>query len=243
MRSVVQKRFERGECRMLFIVGHMRSGSSLLVHILASNKQIVGFGEAHMNYGNGANVAAQAVRVYRRSGRIWPRGRYVLDKVLHERYGLTAPLLKGIDARTILLVRRPERALRSIMELKVRIARSDAQACQYYIDRLETVKRLAAELGPERCAFLTYENLVGQTGPTLQTLSTFLALDEPLTGDYDLMWSTGKKGIGDPSDRIKAGTVVQHERRYEHEVADELLDRARVAFDDCVAACSDALRS
>jgi hypothetical protein len=243
MRTVVQKRFERGDCRMLFIVGHMRSGSSLLVHILASNKAIVGFGEAHMNYGNGANLAEHAVRVYRRSGRVWPGGRYVLDKVLHERYGLSAPLLKAMDARTILLIRRPERALRSILELEVRIARSDTLACQYYVDRLKAVKNLARELGPERCTFLTYESLVGETSPTLQSLTSFLELEDPLTADYDLMWSTGKKGIGDPSERIKTGTVVKQDRSYKHEVSEESLNRAREAFEDCIASCEQSLGS
>ncbi len=36
--------------KMLFVCGHMRSGSSLLLHILNTNPEVLGFGEMHIKY-------------------------------------------------------------------------------------------------------------------------------------------------------------------------------------------------
>ena len=243
VRSLLRKRFERGETQMLLIVGHMRSGSTLLVHILANNKDIVGFGEAHLKYGDKPNLLGNATTIYRRCGKFWPRGRYVLDKVLHPRYDITVPALQRTNARTILLVREPSKALRSILGLRLKMIGTDEKALEYYAERLEVVKELAREMGPERCAFVTYENLVGNTLPELEHLTAFLGLDQPLRSEYDLMWSTGKKWIGDPSERIKEGKVVKQDRPYKHEISDDVLQRAQEAYDECVTFCSQRLGS
>jgi len=36
--------------RILLILSHMRSGSSLLTHLLNSNPEIIGYGETHIQY-------------------------------------------------------------------------------------------------------------------------------------------------------------------------------------------------
>ena len=43
-------RLYKREYRFVFILGHMRSGSSLLAHILASHRNIARRGEAHISY-------------------------------------------------------------------------------------------------------------------------------------------------------------------------------------------------
>ena len=40
----------RHKYRYIFILGHMRSGSSLLAHILADNAEVAGAGESHITY-------------------------------------------------------------------------------------------------------------------------------------------------------------------------------------------------
>jgi len=85
---------------MLFILGHMRSGSSLLTHILSSNAAIDGYGETHLDYSNPQDFGVATANVCRHLWKV-PSGEYVLDKVLHKRHIPRSELLKHPSVRVI----------------------------------------------------------------------------------------------------------------------------------------------
>jgi hypothetical protein len=230
-----------GRRTMLLVVGHMRSGSSLLVHILASNPEIIGYGETHHRYRTPEDFADSAFEICRSFGRLWPRERYLLDKVLHGYVGLTAPLLTARSTRTILLVRRPEEALRSILRKGGQRIYTPEEALRYYADRLEEVQRLADSLGGERCILVRYDELVEDTDATLQRLSHFLRLAEPLREEYETMWSTGRPKIGDTSERIHQRRIVRQPSEHPTEFPEPLMDVARDAYQRCVDGSRDRL--
>jgi hypothetical protein len=234
-RRAIDHRLRTDANRMLFIVGHMRSGSSLLVHLLANNPHILGYGETHQRHDSPADFSRVAWRVLRSFGRVWPRERYLMDKVLHAQHGLSAELLRWGGTRTILLVRSPESTIPSILKLGLARWPTEEAATDYYVDRLAAVAALAGELGPRRCRFLTYDQLVSATEATLRSLTRFLELPDPITEEYDLLWSTGRYGVGDSSERIYAGRIVRGaDRAPEAGISGECLARAREAYRRCV---------
>ena len=68
--------------RNLFVLGHMRSYSSLLCHILGSHPQVDGYCETHIKYRTWLDLLRLRSRVVQLTGEPL-RGRYILDKVLH----------------------------------------------------------------------------------------------------------------------------------------------------------------
>jgi hypothetical protein len=242
-RALLRYRLRTGRSQMLFIVGHMRSGSTLLVHLLADHEEIIGYGETHRRYDDDTDVALYAAEIYRHFGWSWPRERYVLDKVLHEHHNLTAGLLRAMDARTILLIRRPDASLPSMLDLELPMVSTQERALDYYLGRLEAVKWLATELGRDRCTFITYEGLVEEAScdAVLDHLTSFLSLRSPLRRRYGTMWSTGRRFIGDPSEAILAGEIRKPEREYKHDVDPGIVERAEEAYGECVRHCADAL--
>src|SRR5688572_25028043 len=65
----------------LFVIGHMRSYSSLLAHILGSHPRIVGYAEMHQKYRTVLDLLELSRKVERTCDK-GCAGRYVLDKIL-----------------------------------------------------------------------------------------------------------------------------------------------------------------
>src|SRR3972149_8331155 len=63
--------------RFLFILGHMRSGSSLLCHLLCSSEDIIGFGEAHNDYRRRSDLSKLLACVWHYTGKNPLQYRYV----------------------------------------------------------------------------------------------------------------------------------------------------------------------
>jgi hypothetical protein len=73
----------------LFVLGHMRSGSSLLVHLLNSSPEILGYGETHREYTGRRSLFClhdDVCREFEKHGEITdPFYRYVMDKIVQAR--------------------------------------------------------------------------------------------------------------------------------------------------------------
>src|ERR1700731_2228397 len=67
--------------RFIFILGHMRSGSTLLSHILASHLDIVGAGEAHITYQTPADLPQLVLRTCEFLRRPVLRETYIVDQI------------------------------------------------------------------------------------------------------------------------------------------------------------------
>jgi hypothetical protein len=228
--------------RYLFVLGHMRSYSSLLCHILGSHPQVDGYCETHVKYRTRFDLLRLRSRVVKLTGEPL-RGRYVLDKVLHN-YPLASSILRSPNTLSIVLVRRPVPTVQSIVNMGLHYSdiawyRDLDAVTRYYEERVAALVRLADELRG-RVMFLEAETLLSRTGDVLQNIGRFLELSEPLQSDYKRFAHTGEGGFGDPSETITTGRVTNAARdpRTPVMLPVALIARLEMAY----AACSASLR-
>jgi hypothetical protein len=235
--------------RYLFVLGHMRSYSSLLCHILGSHPQIDGYCETHVKYRTRFDLLRLRSRVVKLTGEPLS-GRYVLDKVLHN-YPLASSILRSPNTLSIVLVRRPVPTVQSIVNMGLHYSdiawyRDVDAVARYYEERVAALVRLADELRG-RVMFMEAETLLSQTGDVLQNIGRMLELSEPLRSDYKRFAHTGEGGFGDPSETITTGRVtnVAREPRTPVMLPAALTARLEMAYAACSASlrdrCSEAL--
>src|SRR5580658_860179 len=101
----------------LLLLGHMRSGSTLLLHLLMTNPEVSAMGERGAVYASRADLArlALATRWAHRSP--FRHLGYVADQVNHNQLTPNLSLLKDPRVRVLFLLRRPELTLACILEL------------------------------------------------------------------------------------------------------------------------------
>src|SRR5262245_8745309 len=95
----------------LFVLSHMRSYSSLLSHVLGSHPEIDGYCETHLRYRWGLDLWHLRRKVQRLTGEPL-RGRYVLDKILHD-YPIARGILASQHTRAVFLLREPADVIQS----------------------------------------------------------------------------------------------------------------------------------
>jgi len=185
--------------RALFVLGHMRCGSTALSRVLGAHPQISGWGEAHIAYRDRAALGQLLLAQSRRG--LWkPGARYLHDKILHNRYDEAVPGDFG-QARAIFLVRPPEPAIRSIRHLFGAIGSSeyasDATAADYYEARLERLAALWPRFAPDRRVAVDFAELTARPEAVLARLSAVLGLATPLANSYAAA-AMPHHGAGDP---------------------------------------------
>jgi hypothetical protein len=224
----------------LFILSHMRSYSSVLSHVLGSHPQIDGYCETHLRYRFSFDLLRLKWRVRKLTGEPL-RGRYVLDKILHN-YPVAAAILENPRTRAIILLRQPVDVVQSIVHMGRHLDLNEqnsnaANATHYYVERLSQLTRLARAFG-KRAAFVESEALVSRTDDTLAFLQQFLGLDSPLERRYRSFSKTGKPGYGDPSEMIHSGEIGRrsHERPT-YSIPTALIAEAVTAHSECLSAC------
>jgi hypothetical protein len=206
--------------RAVFVIGHMRCGSTALSNVLVSRPEFSGYGEAHVGYGSRAALGVLLLNQWRR--RSWrPRAVHLFDKILHSRYDAAA--WPGFfTARAIFVARAPEAAIPSIRALFAAIDSaeygSDAEAAAYYAERLETMLALWPRFAPGRRLALTYEALTAAPETELARVGAMLGLSPPLTNAYAPPAAAQARGAGDPLmshrfARIDAGASGQGAKR------------------------------
>lgn len=220
--------------KALFIFSHMRSGSSLLTHILNTNPEIIGFGETHIQYTSEAGLKELLYKVYWQIRHRRMSHTYVLDKLLHNNKLLSLELLRSNQLYTLFLLREPQASLASILKLKPNW--DSHQAVEHYVNRLAMLETYAKEVNDQsRAIFITYEQLVNQTGDVLKQLQSFFKVKQAFSEEYQVTKTTGVKGIGDSSPNIKAGRILRTHSSSHVAIAPELLDKAMAAFMQCQA--------
>jgi hypothetical protein len=220
----------RNEYRIVFILGHVRSGSSLLAHILANHPDIVGAGETHICYQTQADLPKLVLRTCELLHRPFLGETYVVDQINHP-YVSNDVLLARQLYKSIILIREPEATIRSIMTL---FKCQEREALEIYIRRLEELTRYGPLLG-DRALLVQYGDLIDRTDETLTALTRFLGLDSPLTPNYATHRMTGRmEGNGDPSDNIKAGQIIRTAGN-KVVISDDTLVAATRAFRSCRA--------
>jgi len=190
----------------IFVVGHMRSYSSLLTHILGSHPRIAGYAEAHQKYRNRLDLLELNRKVERTCDKNCA-GRYVLDKILHPQV-LAPSVLARANLKLIAIARDPVASLASILRIRAGGFDRTESAVQYYIERMAALVRIAA-IRRGDLLYLDGEALVERTDDTLAWLSLHLELAPVLRGEYSTFRFTGMPKYGDPSEWIRSGRVVK----------------------------------
>ena len=216
----------------VLIMGHMRSGSTLLLHILLTNPRLIGCGERNAAYSSHLDLDKLeiAARIAQRAP--FRRVRYAVDQINHDQFTPSHDFLKDERVLLIFMIRDPPSTIHSILELTRTFyggAWTVAETIDYYCRRLRTLTEYAVDLeGKQKAMALNYEALVDDTPTVLQGLQTFLGLDAKLREQYEIQRFTGKRG--DPSEKIRAGRIVRRRLEPRTQIPPDGLERATNAY-------------
>jgi hypothetical protein len=216
------------------VLGLMRSRSTLLAHILNSSPEIAFVGELHRSYLDEDSLFRMIADCKRLLGEFDLRERYVGDKILHNEHVVDDSVLMSSRVRWILLTREPVGVISSMDRAgwmkKLGEKRLDAFA-DYYVRRLRHLESYATTLAPRgRVLHVDADDLVQRSSPTLAALTSFLRLGARLSEDYRVHERSGARGIGDPSENIRAGTIVK-QKTEPLELPPPVLEAVRAAHD------------
>jgi len=200
----------------LFLLGTMRSGSTVLTNILISHDDIAGFAESMLVYDRPARLLDLRYWTFRYMHRYPSFKKRLFDKILHNHL-----LPQGFDpfdpeqTHLIFLVRSPASTARSIAKMFSDIG--DAYTTDHIWALLADRYLKLAELSTQAAgrfpiAALSYEALVSEPDAALVSLSDFLDLSTPLTRRYKVQRWVGRWGLGDGSDNIKKGELIAKTR-------------------------------
>jgi hypothetical protein len=226
--------------RFVFILSHMRSGSSLLTHILTNNAEVFGYGECHVPHTSLKGLREVSFKTAVRLRTFPPRDEWLLDKILHNSLPIDDGLLQSRAGRFVFLLRAPEATLRSLLSLRRWVKdssiRNPQQALTYYLARLAHLRQLASAIPAERALLVHYEDLLQQTDGVLRSLERHLDLSSPLTEEYDVTRTTGRKSIGDPSPVIRSGSIRRDLSSAEVDLPEDVLQAAIAGYRETRAA-------
>ncbi|MCC5611740.1 sulfotransferase [Nostoc sp. CHAB 5834] len=205
------------KCRfdqMVFILGHMRCGSTALSHILCSHPKISGYGEAHVSYDNKSSLGVLALNQMRRKS-YRASASLLFDKILHSHYDSNVD--SGFfNARAIFMLREPVDTIRSIRQLFTRLESTeystDTLAADYYEQRLHTLLLNWELFPPERRIGLSYTQLTTDTDAKIASISRMLELTPGLSNNYTRPKHAMGHGAGDPLASHKYDRIVTSTR-------------------------------
>ena len=205
----LRERWSAQPATAVLVLAHMRSGSTLLQHLLISHPDVIGGGERNVRYETPQDLRRLAVDAYYHRRQLLRRRPFAVDQINHTRLLSDPALLNVPQSRAVFLVRDPEPAIASMVEvLGDRYGMTLDEAVSYYRTRLSDLTQLAGGLtDPAHAVFITYNALIDRTEATLQALSRFLRLSPELTADYRTFRFTGR--AGDPSPTIQTGKIVR----------------------------------
>jgi hypothetical protein len=184
----------------LFILAHMRCGSTALSNVLCSRGDVSGYGETHVRHDGQGALGRLALNQMRREA--WkPGADYLFDKILHCRHDRAAPA-EFFQSRAIFMVRKPDDAIRSIVALFTQLGRracdTPEKAAVYYAQRLDTLAQLWHRFPASRRIGITHETLLHDPDLALLRISRHLGFDPPLENCYTSLAASRRAGGGDP---------------------------------------------
>lgn len=224
--------------RVLWILSHMRSGSSLLTHILNANPEIIGYGETHITYRSPEDYKQLIKRVYWEGQdyrklsdlpKLAFQEKYVLDKILHNDRLPNLDLLTSENVQVLFLAREPHRSLMSIRDLKPHW--SESEALDHYCNRLKKLVAYAEKINAKpRALFIQHDQLINKSALVFESLQSFLGTEARFTENYGILKTTGKKHVGDHRGNILSGQIVRSQRKIDQTVSSSILDQAQAVY-------------
>jgi hypothetical protein len=215
----------------------MRANTSLISHILGSHPQINGYYEMHQHYCNNDDLIKQTQRLTanKETNKKNQAHRYLFDKILHNKYQfLLTPLQQAKPSKKIMIfisTRPAAQTIKSIMYLFANkksqhvYAQAD-QAVQYYIERLNYLSQFCQQ-NKQQYYYYDADLIRTNTDKSLRRIEYWLSLTIPLKENYQLFSLTGQAKIGDSSENMKTGQIIQKQRNYDDIILpSHLLQRA-----------------
>ena len=218
----------------ILIISHMRSYSSLLSHILGSHPEINGYAECHQSYQRLSDFQLLEEKIASHYDAAI-EGRYLLDKILHNRLKVSKSVLRSERVTIIFLVREPFSTMQSILRMsELRNPRhwfsSPEKVAKYYIKRLKDIRSYAGK-SPYKAFFIDADRIIHDTKALLNSLTGWLELATPLKPDYKIFKLTGTPGKGDPTPMIMKGRIERNPgNRYEYPVPEKLSAKADAMY-------------
>ena len=219
--------------KSVFVIAHMRCGSSALSQVMSSHEGIAGLGETHIAYDSHAKLGLLYLSLLKNRIRVSPSD-LLLDKVLHNRYDEALPD-QFFDSRAIFLIREPVATIHSITNLFGKIGSSEyathKQSAEYYIERVRRMMKLWAEFPESRRLFIPHERLMSHTDECLADISSLLELSQPLQNKYSSAVKI-RRGSGDPlvSTSLSKITTVKPTKRPDLIIESELIAKAHEVY-------------
>lgn len=223
------------QTKYLFIISHMRARSSVFSHVLGSNPNICGYSELHRTYLNRKDLFDMRCQLYR-DLECKLEGKYLLDKLLHNRFDVSDNVIKIAKPKILFLLRDAESTIKSIIALANRIDwnefKDPESATDYYCSRLLRLEEFAKKIG-SGYFFVDSEDLVDKTDLLLKNLTDWLDLKVPLSKEYSSFNNTGKLTVGDSSANIKSGVLKKTKFYHDIELPLDLLKRGQSSYEQC----------
>jgi hypothetical protein len=226
--------------KYLFVLSHMRSYSTLLAHILGSNEEVSGYSEINQRYRGWCDLMRLRYKVYL-ANNDQLSGRFVLDKILHNRYYISDSIFNRNDVHIILMLRNPEDTLKSIINMQTRAANTEKRiphidlerVLGYYIRRLKQLEKYGFSKRSQTL-YLDSENLLEDISRALEFLTEQLHLKQKLQKTYSTFKYTGIYLHGDTSERIKEGKINLQKNIYSNiQIPKETLRQAEEVYREC----------
>jgi hypothetical protein len=212
----------------VFVLAHMRSGSTLLSHILANNPDFDGAGESHLTYKTPADLSKLAIATCQRQRtlKLKPGAKYLVDQINYNEFLTDETLSSPLIHKCVFLIRPPEPTFESMIS---RFKWPEKVAFDYYVDRLKTLVKYS-QLLKENALLIEYDDLVDHSEQTLAALTNFLGAREPFKPSFEADKTTARSA--DPSDNMWHGRIV---RTQPHKIgiSAEVLSQATTAFQQC----------
>lgn len=228
-----QARYAQG----ILVLSHMRSATTALSNVIASHRDVTGYGETHVTHSDRTSPGRVIVNLALRKA-FDPRAHHFFDKVLHNRLDRTPPP-SFFDARAIFLLRRPAPSVRSIVSLARKTGMTEAQtevgAATYYAERVERLCELWDAFPTVRRHGLTAEALLADPDAKVAVLGQWLGLEPALRNEYVAHAATQSGGGGDPTKSAQHTRIEATDRQEETEpvagVDDALAQRCAQAYE------------
>lgn len=232
---LASKTFAKHDFRdCIFIIAHMRCGSTALSNILCTRPEIAGYGETHVRYDLPSAMGRLSFNLYRRDA-FDNKAAHLLDKILHSSLMSDVPE-EFFQARAIFMLREPEASIVSIDRLYEKLDRplfrGHKAAAEYYASRVQDLSEVWERFPADRRIGLTHAGLMRDPEGALDQISRHFGFTPPLENAYVSPKGSRTGGGGDPLVSGKYDRIVPDLKRTKGDlpqltVAPELLAQAR----------------
>lgn len=228
----------------------MRGYTSLLSHILGSHPQISGYAEASNSYRTALDLLKLRCMVLYH-GNYKPDCRWFFDKILHNKFQVSAPLLEREDIRYLFMIRHPVPTVKSTVALRLKKKPAGTSINRYhlppatveqvmsqYIERLRMLARIGESLhrAGKQALVIRAEDLIQDARPVLDAIGRMLDLRTALDQQYSVFARTGESGFGDTSEFIRKGNIQPERPRYtEVEISETLAAEGDREYAQCLS--------